>query len=172
MASNKAFGRNLISCIPFRDRFCRIFESSLTIETACTTYIQFPLRFRVEINKNITIQHTGLQSSRTCHACLFINSKERLNRPMLQLFGFEYCKSGTNAKTIICSQCSPGSVNPITYYTSLDGLLFKNKFYIVIFLRHHIEVSLKNYTLPVLHPLCSRFSDNNITNLVLYSFQA
>ena len=62
-------------------------------------------------------------------------------------------------------------LKPGTVYISFNRIFFKIVYSIVVLLRNHIHVRLKNHTFPVFHTRSGGFTDNHITCFVYKRLQ-
>ena len=144
-----------------------IFQHCCQVFTACTTDIQFSFFFRIQIQQNITVYRSRLQTERTEHTGFFVGSNQCFQRTMFQRLVFHDSHDSGNTHTIIGSQSRAFSFHPISVNVSLDRIIFKIMHCIVILLRNHVHVSLKNHLLTVFHPRSGRLAVNDITGFVL-----
>ena len=144
-----------------------IFQHCCQVFTACTTDIQFSFFFRIQIQQNITVYRSRLQAERTKHTCFLVGSNQCLQRTMFQRFIFHDSHDSGNTHTIISSQSRAFSFHPISVNVSFDRIIFKIMHCIVILLRNHVHVCLKNHLLAVFHPRSGRLAINDITGFIL-----
>ena len=149
-------------------------ERSLSVNTTCTTYVQFTFGLGVKVQQVLTFEPSALQVVGTVHTGLFINSEERLKRRMYRILVRQNGHSCCYAYTVVCSQRCTVCRHPLTviFNICLDGVFFKIKDLVAVLLRHHIHVSLKDHARMVFITRRSWFANEDITNLVLKSFQS
>jgi hypothetical protein len=172
MPTTQAFQRNLNSDIAFFGSYLLIFQCSSDIHTACTTDIQLAFIFRIEIQKDFSVHCPRLQTERAVHTGFFVFGNQCFQRTMFQIFRFKHSHDSSHAKPVICSQRSSFGLYPVAIYISFDRIFFKIVHRIVILLRNHVHVCLKNHTFPVFHSRSCRFTDNYVTCFVYKRFQS
>ena len=85
---------------------------------------------------------------------------------MFQVFCLKYSHNSGYAQSVVSSQSSTFGLHPITVNVRFNRVFSKIMNRIVVLLRHHVHVCLQNDTFSVFHTWCSRFTDNDIANLV------
>ena len=63
-------------------------------------------------------------------------------RTMFQIFRFKHSHDSSHAKPVICSQRSSFGLYPVAIYISFNRIFFKIMYCIIIFLGHHVHMSL------------------------------
>ena len=160
------------SDVAFFGSYFLVFQRSSYIHTAGTTDIQFAFVLRVKIQQDFSVYRTRFQAERTVHTGFFIFSDQCFQRTVFQILCFQYSHDSSYTQSIISAQRSTFGFYPVTVYISFDRIFFKIMNRIIILLRNHIHVCLKNYTFPVFHARSCRFTDNHITHFVYERFQS
>ena len=171
MAPYKALCSNVKGLISCRNRSSCAVEICLHIKTAGTTHIKFALCLGVKIYENLTLEQPWFKRPCANHTCLLCSGKESLNWAMLNIVGLQNCHCSGNTQTIVCTQSGTCSPYPVALNSGLDRILLKIKLHIAVLLRNHIQVSLKNNALSILHTLCCRLPYYYIAGLILDSLQ-
>jgi len=73
---------------------------------------------------------------------------------------------GSYSHSVVSAKGCPFCLDPSLVNPGLNGIFLKIKFLVGILLRHHVNMSLKDNSLAVLHPLCGRFSEDDVSGFV------
>ena len=132
-----------------------VWHSDIGIHTTSTTYIQFALGLRVEVEQNLSLQQATLQAKGTIHAGLLGSGNKTLDRAVLYAIILHNGQDSRYADTVISTERCAVSRHPLAIDICLDGVVDKVEHLVVILLWHHIHVSLNNDTLSILITRCS-----------------
>ena len=146
--------------------FLFIFQCSCDINSSCTTDIKFSFVFRIEVQQNLAFQCTRFQAECTIHTRFLILSNQCLQRTMFQVFCFKYSHNGGHTHAVIGTQRSAFGLYPIAVNVCFNGIFGKVVNSIVVLLRHHIHMRLKNNSFTVFHTRSGRLTDNDIAHLI------
>ena len=149
-----------------------IFESGACVQTTCATNIQFTLGLRIEVQQNVALQQAALQTECTVHTRLLSCSEQSLDSAVLDILRLQNSHNRRYTDTVIRAERRAVSSYPIAVDVSLDSVLLEIEYLIAILLGNHIDVSLQNDTLAILHTLGCGFANQYVVSLVLHHFQA
>ena len=166
MSATQTFQGNLTGHRISSGRFFLIFQCSRQVNTSGTTDIKFAFIFRVKIQQNFPLQCPRFQTESTIHACFFILRNQSLQRTVLQAIIFQHCHDSSNTQTIISSQRCTFSFYPITIDIGFNRIFCKIVNSIIVLLRHHIHVCLKNDAFAVFHTRSSCLTNDNIAYFI------
>ena len=105
--------------------------------------------FRIEVHHCFAFEKSPLQVACSRQACLFIHSKQKFQGAMLQRFVRHDSKVAGNSDSVIRSQCCAVRHHEISLPNHFDRILQKIVHLVLVFLGHHIKVTLQTDHLPV-----------------------
>ena len=91
---------------------------------------------------------------------------------MLEVRRLKDCHSHSHAKAVVSSESSSLCLYPLSVNPCLDRILLEIMDCIVVLLRNHIDMSLKDHTLAVFITRSGRLADHDVADLVLDGLKA
>ncbi|MPM42547.1 hypothetical protein SDC9_89213 [bioreactor metagenome] len=161
----------LVCFVTGRNRDRGIFHCNIGIESAGATNIHFAFVFAVEVDQDIAFQHIAFKSESTGHSGFLVNGHQCLDRAVFDGFRSQYSHGCGNTHSIVSAECGAVSSNPFTIDICLDGIFFKIKILVAVFLRNHVEVTLQHNALAVFHTRGCRLADDHIAHFVNNGFK-
>ena len=139
-----------------------------TVETAGATHIELALGFGVEVDEDLTLEGTLLQTESSRHAGLLVNGEEHFQRTVSHVLGGEHSQSGRTADTVVSTEGGAGSAYPTIFANArFDGVFGEVVFRAGVGLRNHVDMGLQDHGNAVLHALGGRFAEHEVAGGIL-----
>ena len=150
--------------------FVSKFSSSVC--TTSTTDEEFAFVFRIEVNQDVTIHKTFLQSESTSQTGFFVYGKETFDRTMFDVLGSQYSQLSSHTNTIVGTQCGSLCLQPFAIDVSFNRVIQEIVCRIAVLFAYHINVRLENHGLQVFLTRSCRLLHQDVTSFILFRFQA
>lgn len=147
----------------------RVFALEVGVHTAGTTHVEFTFGLGVQVDQNLALHKTFLQTEGAGHTRLFVDGDEDLHRTVLNARSGYAGEGGAYADAVVGTQRGPVGTHPTLVDDGLDGLCEEVELGIVG-LRHHIGMTLQDNRDAVLHTLRGGDGEQQIAGLVLLDF--
>ena len=147
-------------------------ELSVGIQAAGAAHIQFSLCLGIHVDEDITFKYAALESLGSGHAGLLVDSEEGLYRSVRDVLGLEDGHCHGAADTVVGSEGGALGLYPLTVDVCLHRVFLPVVLYVVVVLRHHVEVALEDDALAVLHAGCGGLADDDVADLVADGLQS
>ena len=119
-------------------------QSHVHVETTSAADAHGVLGLGVHVDHVLRLQHSGLQLSSSVKTRLLITSDQHLQRTVLQGLVLQNGEAGGNTNTVISTQRSAGSHQPLVVHNAgSQGILAEVDLHVIVLLDHHIHVALQ-----------------------------
>jgi len=166
MPSPESLQAQFIGRHPLRSLLLPVVACGTHVHSACTANVKFTFILRVQIQKYLSFEYALFKVPGTSHAGFFINREQRLQRAVSKLGIGHRRHGGSHSYTIVSAKRGAFCLNPSLVNPGFNGIFLKVKFFVGILLGHHVNMSLKNYSLAVLQPFGGRFSEDHVPGFV------
>ena len=154
-------------CHPARSILILNRNIALSPHTTSTAYIQYPLTFRINIDKPLCCKIRSVKVSCAKHSNLFIARKHSLYRRMRNRIRSKHCQYKCNSNSIISAKSCAVSPYHLTIGAGINALYTHVNIAVRLFLTHHIKMSLQNHWLTILISRRTSLKYNNIISSIL-----
>ena len=156
----------------FGNRFFLVLDGSEGVDATSAANVKFAFVFRVEVYQDVAFQQSAFQFEGAGHAGFFVDGQQHFNGAMLQVVGLQYCQCSGGANAVVSAQGGACGFYPLAINPGLNGVFLEIVLGVVVLLRHHVEVALKDDALAVFHARCGRLADNHVAHMVNNGFKA
>ena len=167
MTALQALQGNLNGCVVLVCLYLLVVECCCDVDTASAADYELAPNLCVKVQEDIAVQLALRKTVGTKHACLFVSGDKCFYRTVLQILSFHDCHDGSHAETVVASEGSMISTNPVAIDDGFDRVVFKVVIALRCFLRNHVHVSLEDNALAVLHTRSGRLAHYDVARSIL-----
>jgi len=120
----------------------RTSKGHIDVHTTGTPNKEFAFVFRIHIDESASLNGFGFQTKSAIHASFLIDGKKGFDGPVRYVGSCQYSHGGCHTNAIVGPQGRVGSIHPAVNNPRFDGIFLKIMNHVVVFLRHHVKVSL------------------------------
>ena len=150
MAALEALYGDPVAHESFRSLVGPVSEVGGAVNSTGATGAKLAFLLGVEVQKDVTLQYSGLQRVGSGHAGLLIVCDESLKRAVLQSLVLKNGKRESDTDAVVGSEGGPLCGHPLLVYLGLDRIGKEVVLRVSGLLRNHVHVRLHDHTLAVL----------------------
>ena len=122
----------------------RAVECDVGIYSARAAHIEFALLFRVEVEKDVALEHPGAQGVGAGHAGLLVHRHQHFYGAVLQRVVGQHGQGRGHADAVVGAEGRPVGTHPFAVNHGLYRIGLEVVLLVAVLLRHHVAVALQD----------------------------
>src|SRR5574344_37972 len=170
MSTFQSLQNDMKSFQSFTYGFFLVVQFCSHITTSGAAYDKLTFRLIIQVEKDVSFQSSLFQMIDTIHTSFLIHCKQGFQRTVLQCIVFKNGHSSSHANAIVTAKGCAFRFHPVAVNISLDRVCQEIMVAVGSLLGNHIHVALKCHRLAVLQSFRSRFTEDDVSSVVLERF--